>query len=82
MELLRVSEAADVGVKEAVLCEDEVCGLHGSEGPAEVADIDGRMPAVVQLCEFLQPYSSVKCQYCQLPSDWAWPHGLIASLGW
>ena len=55
VEFLCVSEAADVGVKEAVLGEDQVRGLHGPERPAEVADVNGGMPASVQLREVLQP---------------------------
>ena len=55
VELLRIPEAADVGVEEAVLGEDQVSSLHGPEGPAEVADVDGGMPAVIQLRELLRP---------------------------
>ena len=55
VELLGVPEAADIGVKEAVLGEDEPCGLHGPKCAAEVAHVDGRVPAVIQLRELLQP---------------------------
>ena len=67
MKPLRVPEAADVSIKEAVLREDEICGLHGSEGPAEVADVDGGMPAVIQLCEFLQPRPVHESRWRSLP---------------
>ena len=55
VELLGVPEAADTGVKEAVLGEDEPRSLHGPKGSAKVAHVDRRVPAVIQLCEFLQP---------------------------
>lgn len=54
MELLGVSQAADVCIKEAMLSVYEVCSLHGAECAAEIANIDGRMPAVKKLCELLQ----------------------------
>ena len=55
VEFLCVSEAPDAGIKKAMFGEDEVCSLHGPERPTEVTDVDGGMPAVIQLCETLRP---------------------------
>ena len=53
VKLLRIPQAIDVCVKEAVLSKNEVCSLHGPKCPTEVAHIYGRMPAVKNLCKFL-----------------------------
>ena len=53
VKFLRIPEAVNIGVKEAMLGEDKVCSLHGSKCPAKIAHVYSRMPAIKNLCEFL-----------------------------